>query len=198
MTSLVIRIGLLTLVFASILSWVYDITEDQIAAQKAQFEEAQKVAALKTTPYDSPLIQSSHALTVDDLPDPATISLAYWDQKPQAALIEVVTPDGYSGDIRLLIALSYEGSLIGISVLEHRETPGLGDAIEASKSPWISQFNGESLATTPYDGWMNYRRLGTFDTISSATITSDAVITAIGNTLEAYQRQREQVWSPSP
>ena len=198
MSGLVIRIGLLTLVFASVLSWVYDSTKDQIAAQKAQFQEAQKTAALKTTPYDSPLVKSNHALVVNDLPEPATIFLAYLDQSPQAALVEVVTPDGYSGDIRLLIALTYQGSLIGVSVLEHKETPGLGDAIEAQKSPWIFQFKGKSLITTPYDEWMNYRRLSTFDTISSATITSDAVIKAIGNTLVAYQSHREQVWRLSP
>ncbi|HAD09787.1 MAG TPA: electron transporter RnfG, partial [Porticoccaceae bacterium] len=48
-----------------------------------------------------------------------------------------VAPDGYSGDIRLIVGINRDGTIAGVRVLDHRETPGLGDKIDLKKSDWI-------------------------------------------------------------
>ena len=114
--------------------------------------------------------------------------------KPVALLADVTTPNGYSGDIRLLVGVAPDGEVLGVRVLDHRETPGLGDAIERQRSDWIRQFSGRSLGAPPADQWAADKRGGTFDTLSSATITSSAVIQAVKNVLAWYADNRDNAF----
>ncbi len=102
----------------------------------------------------------------------------------QALLLEAVAPDGYNGDIRLLVGVDAEGQVIGVRVVEHRETPGLGDPIEIERSPWITGFDGRSLSDPAADAWRVRRDGGAFDQLAGATITPRAVVGAVRHTLE--------------
>lgn len=186
---------LLTFVFAGALSGVHWLTEDRIEQNK-QAHIAQQLASLLPGGFFDPPLQTleNPFILAEDQP-PATVHLAYQNQTPKAALIDWTTPDGYNGDIRLVIAIDPDGELIAVRVLEHRETPGLGDAIEHTKSDWISQFSGRSLNNPTPDRWQADRLGGEFDTISSATITSTAVIEAIALTLEIYEQERDTLWA---
>ncbi|MGI9211954.1 MAG: RnfABCDGE type electron transport complex subunit G [Methylococcaceae bacterium] len=98
-----------------------------------------------------------------------------------ALLAEEVAPDGYNGTIKLLIGINMEGRLLGVRVMSHRETPGLGDWIDEDKSNWIRQFAGLSLDDPKR--WAVKRDGGDFDQFAGATITPRAVVKAVRNTL---------------
>ena len=99
-------------------------------------------------------------------------------------LVEAVAPDGYSGDIRLLVGVDAAGTVLGVRVLEHRETPGLGDAIDGARSGWITQFAGRSLGDPAPSRWRVEREGGDFDQLAGATVSARAVIDAVRRTLQ--------------
>jgi len=119
------------------------------------------------------------------------------NSEPTAVILAPVAPDGYSGDIRLLVAIRYDGTLAGVRVLSHRETPGLGDGIEAERSPWIQQFAGKSLRNPDDAGWKVRRDGGKFDQLTGATITSRAVVKAVYRALQFYASHREELFEPA-
>jgi len=106
---------------------------------------------------------------------------------PLALLVPVVAPDGYSGPIRLIVGVHRDGRLTGVRVLEHRETPGLGDRIEARKSDWIESFRGRALGDPPAEGWTVKPDGGAFDAFTGATITPRAVVRAVYRALAWFE-----------
>ena len=119
------------------------------------------------------------------------------DGKPVAAIIECIAPDGYSGKVRLLVAVMHDGTLAGVRATEHMETPGLGDAIDTQKSDWILQFNHKSLHNPDLKNWKVKRDGGAFDQITSATITSRAVVKATRNALEYFKQHKDEIFKPA-
>ncbi len=106
-----------------------------------------------------------------------------------------VAPDGYSGEIRLLVGVLADGSISGVRVLAHRETPGLGDPIEIERSDWITGFNGRSLGNPVLAQWDVARYGGDFDAFTGATITPRAVVRAVKNTLIYFAQNRERIFA---
>ncbi len=104
---------------------------------------------------------------------------------------EVVAPDGYSGPIRLLVGVRPDGVLTGVRVIEHRETPGLGDGIVRNQA-WIASFVGRSLANAR---WEVKKYGGDFDQFTGATITPRAVVHAVGKALAFFAAHREAIVS---
>jgi len=109
------------------------------------------------------------------------------------ALAYRVTGQGYAGEIELILGLDSDGKILGVRVLSHAETPGLGDKIEERKSGWILGFNGLSLENTPPAQWAVIKDGGRFDQFSGATITPRGVIKAIRQGLDFYQRNRGEL-----
>ena len=195
MSPTLLRALVLTIAFAGLLSWVHTQTRDRIAMEQLHFEQSQLASVLPATSYDAPLKRATFSLPMTNSDHPSPVYLAYQGGQPKAALIEITTSKGYSGDIKLLLAVSVEGVVLGVRVLEHKETPGLGDAIEHTKSDWLNQFVGQERALGTHRRWRADRLGGDFDTLSSATITSSAVIEAIALGLDAYTIYRDQIWS---
>lgn len=117
---------------------------------------------------------------------------------PVAAVLAPVAPDGYNGNIRLLVAINLDGTLAGVRVVQHRETPGLGDGIETSNSDWILGFNGKSLDNPGKDGWKVKRDGGEFDQFTGATITPRAVVKAVHNALLYYRIHGHELFEGHP
>ncbi|HEX9875454.1 MAG TPA: electron transport complex subunit RsxG [Gammaproteobacteria bacterium] len=115
--------------------------------------------------------------------------------RPVAALFATVAPRGYSGPIQLLVGVAADGSLTGVRVLSHRETPGLGDAIEIGKSAWIEGFRGASLADPAPADWAISKHGGEFDSITGATVTPTAVIEAVRDTLIYFRDHKDELFS---
>lgn len=125
---------------------------------------------------------------------PVTAWRARSNGEPVAIIFKVVAPDGYSGPIELLVGIYTDGSLAGVRVVKHNETPGLGDGIETRKSDWILQFDGKSLAQPPGDQWKVKRDGGTFDQMTGATITPRAIVKAVKKALEYYDEHKEELF----
>lgn len=96
-----------------------------------------------------------------------------------AVLMEMATNSGYNGTIKLLVAVCADGVVLGSRVIEHHETPGLGDRIELDRSDWMNSFVDKSLSNVPTNGWRVSRDGGEFDQFTGATITPRAVVRAV-------------------
>lgn len=127
--------------------------------------------------------------------EPTRVYRARWRGGDRAVAFRLVAPDGYSGAIRLLMAVRADGVVSGVRVIGHRETPGLGDTIEARRSDWILGFTGLSR-TDPHDAaWGVKRDGGHFDQFTGATITPRAVVKAVHNGLLFFDRHRAQLFN---
>ena len=125
---------------------------------------------------------------------PVTVFRARRHGQPVAAAFATTAPDGYSGDIRLLIAVRANGTLAGVRVVEHHETPGLGDRIDKGKSDWIEGFAGQSLNYPPESSWLIRRDGGAFDQFAGATITPRAVVTQVRETLRVFRDRQSELF----
>ena len=110
-------------------------------------------------------------------------------------LFASVAPHGYNAAIGLLIGVSPAGAVTGVRAVRHRETTGLGDAIDAAKSDWIEQFTGKTLAAPAAALWAVEQDDGEFDSITGATVTSRAVVTAVKNTLLYFEQHRDELYA---
>lgn len=104
-----------------------------------------------------------------------------------------VTGQGYAGDISLILGIHPDGELIGVRVLSHAETPGLGDRIEEKKDNWILGFNGHSLQNTTDTQWHVKKDGGQFDQFSGATITPRGVVKAVHDGLIFFNEHRDEL-----
>lgn len=141
---------------------------------------------------DTRLLPASDLLGTDD---DSTVYRARLRGEPVAAIFRSIAPDGYSGKIHLLVGVYIDGSLAGVRVVKHAETPGLGDAIEIRKSPWINNFSGKSLVNPSQDRWRVKRDGGDFDQFTGATITPRAVVAAVRNTLLYYRQNADMIFN---
>ena len=125
---------------------------------------------------------------------PVNVYRARKNNKPVAVIINSVAPDGYSGNIELLVAININSTLAGVRVVHHKETPGLGDAIEEKRSDWITKFKQRSLTNPDKKGWAVKRDGGEFDQFTGATITPRAIVKAVYNTLRYYKENRDSLY----
>lgn len=174
------------------------MTAPRIAANEQAYLERSLAPVLEGVEYDGMLSESTiiieppHELPGDD---DVPVYRVYADGSPVAALFVVTARGGFSGPIRLLIGVDARGTVTGVRVLEHRETPGLGDLIEAGKSDWILQFSGRSLTDPAPPGWAIRRDGGEFDQLTGATITPRAVIRGIEETLLFFRDNTDAVFA---
>ena len=115
-------------------------------------------------------------------------------RRPVAVLMIVTASGGYNGDIRLLIGIDTDGRVLGVRVISHRETPGLGDPIELEKSDWILGFNQKSLRQPEPPGWAVKKDGGQFDQFTGATISPRAVVKAVHNTLKYFAENQQSLF----
>ena len=193
-----LTLGLIGLVAALLLTGVHLLTQARITEENQRRALASLQQLLPPERYNNALVEDQFTARIAGLSGAATIYRARFDGEPVALLADVVTSQGYSGDIRLLIGVDVSGTVLGVRALNHRETPGLGDRIELQRSDWIRQFDGRSLGDSAADQWRSNRRGGDFDTLSSATITSNAVIEAVRDVLRWYEAEQQRAFETPP
>jgi electron transport complex protein RnfG len=106
---------------------------------------------------------------------------------------KVTAPDGYSGNIDIMVGIRPDGSVVGIEILTHAETPGLGDKIEDES--FKKQFRGKRLDNI---NWGVKKDGGEFDQITGATISPRAVVKAVHAGLTFYRKHRNDVIGEQP
>ena len=183
---------------AALVSTTYVLTRDRIAANEQAWLEQSLTPALAGLFFEGGVSESMLIIPAPhDLPgdDDVIVYRVYAEEQPVAALFAVTARDGYAGPIRVLIGVQYDGAVTGVRILEHRETPGLGDRIVSGRSDWVFQFDGHSLGDPDAEGWSIKRDGGQFDQISGASITPRAVITALRETLIYFDAHREDLFA---
>lgn len=115
--------------------------------------------------------------------------------QPVALILNPVVPNGYAGPIELLVSVLHDGTIGGVRVLSHHETPGLGDQIEEAKSDWVFGFDGKSLGQPPLEDWGVKRDGGAFDQFTGATITPRAIVGAVKNVPIYVQSQGDGLYN---
>jgi len=198
----VLTTGLLLATFAVIgtglVAFTYDMTKERIekAQQQALLESLHSVVPPEI--HDNELIDDQINVTSQrylGAKEPLPIFRARENGKPIAAILTAVAPDGYNGNIKLLIGVGYEGEILGVRVLDHRETPGLGDAIEIRRSEWIKEFDGKSTNNVEQKKWRVKKDGGEFDQLTGATITPRAIVKAVFKALNYYQLNRDMIFN---
>lgn len=190
-------LALFTLAGISFLLITQYITADPI-------KKAEKQVLLKTIDQILPKTQYNNDLFTDTISvtdpkhlgtdEPVTIYRARLNQKPVAVIMKVIATEGYSGKIHIITGIYQDGTLAGVRVLKHRETPGLGDKVEIRKTDWILGFNGEKLRPDQQYYWRVKKDGGHFDQFTGATITPRAIVKAVKNALHFVQQQGDRLY----
>ena len=181
---------------AALLSGTFSLTHPAIERSEQAEKRVLVAQTLPSDSFDNDLIRDARPLPADALLGLKRPGLFYPASKSgqvNAVVLEAVAPDGYSGEIRLLIGILADGRVAGVRVTAHRETPGLGDYIELARSPWIKQFEQLSLDTVPPGQWKVRKDGGRFDYRAGATITPRAVIKAVHKALEYFAAHRTEL-----
>jgi electron transport complex protein RnfG len=198
-----LRTGAILFVFAlvatAVLAFTYDRTEPTITRSQQANTLALLNQVLPATLYDNDLLSSQTSIPADDLlgtRQPSSLWIAQRAGTVTAVVLEAIAPDGYSGNIHLLVGIDLDGRITGVRVTTHRETPGLGDYIHRTKSPWIDQFAGKTLIEPEPKHWKVVKDGGRFDARAGATISPRAVVKAVKGALEYFARHRTEFVAP--
>lgn len=194
-----LALGLFAVVGTGIVALTFSNTRTQIEANEREaLLEKLHVLIPPAAVDNDPLSDSIEITSRPQLgtTQPVTVYRMRKQGKPVAAVFTpVVAPDGYSGPIKLLVAVRYDGRLAGVRVLAHHETPGLGDPIEETRSSWILHFTGRSLSDPEPSKWKVKKDRGVFDQFTGATITPRAVVKAVYNCLQYFAANRGNIFA---
>jgi len=125
---------------------------------------------------------------------PTTIYQAWQGKTPVAVAFSIISNEGYSGEIKLLIAIRENGHIFGVRVISHKETPGLGDKIELAKDEWILGFNDKHLIESVTTPWKVKKDGGSFDQFTGATITPRAIVNAVYKALDYFNHNKNKLF----
>jgi electron transport complex protein RnfG len=186
------------IVFTALLAGAYRLTRPAILATAAAEKMKLIAEVLPAQAYDNDPLAAAVEIANDPRLANGAATTGYRATRggaPSAIVLEATAPDGYAGRIRLLLAIDRELHVLGVRVLEHKETPSLGDYIEAKKDrnkarPWITQFDGLSFASRPAADWKVKKDGGAFDAYAGATVTPRAVVKAVARTLQFVEAEQ--------
>ncbi len=191
-------LGLFAVAGTTLVAVTEHATRNAIRANERALLLRNLYALLPADELDNDIASDTLRVPADELLDRDAPTLVYRARRagePVAAIFNPVAPNGYSGRIHLLVGVYVDGRVAGVRVVKHAETPGLGDAIEVRKSPWITTFAGRSLGDPPLDAWAVKRDGGAFDQLTGATITPRAVVEAVRDTLLYYRRNADMIFA---
>ena len=154
-------------------------------------------ALLPAERLDNDIVNDTLLITASPLLGTETDSPVYRARlrgDPVAVVFNSIAPNGYSGKIHLLVGVYFDGSIAGVRAIKHAETPGLGDALEIQKSPWVLDFDTKSLDNPSRGHWSVKRDGGVFDQFTGATITPRAVVQAVKNALLYYEKNADTLF----
>ncbi len=176
----VVTLTVIAVLCAGLVAAVRAISVERIDANIAERRLARYSAVLADLRYDS--IDLEPALVIAGTSEDTALGIrgVYFDEALRGMLIET-TSVGYAGPIRLLIGIDTDRRILGVRVLSHKETPGLGDYIDERRSPWIHQFAVHAYANA--ERWQLRAVGGEFDGMTGATVTARAVVRGIGAAL---------------
>lgn len=183
------------IVFTALMAGTYALTKDIVLGNEKAAKVALIAQVLPAGSFDNDILQDavpqdSAAQKQLNSEADAQIYRAKKGGNTIAVVVETIAPDGYSGKIKLLVGVAKDGQVLGVRVVAHKETPGLGDYIDVAKSDWIKKFDGKSLTAPQAEQWKVKKDGGEFDYTAGATISPRAVVKAVKNTLDFVVAQQ--------
>ncbi|WP_455222635.1 electron transport complex subunit RsxG [Kaarinaea lacus] len=197
----VLQVGLLlaasALTGTGVMAITHYHTRDRIEENQRQVLIRSLISVLPHVQYDNDLVND--VITVIDTKSlgsekPLSVYRARYASEPRAAIITSIAPNGYNGPIKIIVGITYDGVISGVRVVDHRETPGLGDAIDAERSDWATEFSGKSSRNTSESQWQVKKDGGVFDQFTGATITPRAVVSAVRKSLQYFDAHRDDLF----
>ena len=179
----------------------FESTEEKIEANEKAILLKNLNNIIPTDIHSNNLLENQLIVPIDSMLDSKaagdkkmTIYRAWQGKKPIAIAFPIIAYDGYNGEIKLLIAIHSSGNILGVRVISHKETPGLGDKIEIAKSDWILGFNQKSLTDPKTKQWKVKKDGGIFDQFTGATITPRAIVNGVYKALDYFNNNRDKVF----
>jgi electron transport complex protein RnfG len=193
-----LTLAFIAAICTTLVAATYQWTREPIEENRQALLEQSLTPALANVMFDGNVTESMLVLEAPHgLPgtDDAIVYRVYSGADPVAALFAVTARNGYAGPIRILLGVRYDGEVSGVRILEHRETPGLGDRIVSTRSDWVFQFDGRALGNPPVEDWALRTDGGEFDQLTGASVTPRAIIQAIRETLLYFDANRESLFA---
>lgn len=181
------------LIITTLLAVTNYSTRSLVAKNEKQQREKIFLEILPAHNYDYPLDHFQLQIVDSNTQLRRICYIAVLNGTPVATVITATAADGYTGKIELLVGIMADGTVSGVRVTKHSETPGLGDAIELHRSQWIKTFDGRSLTSPTESGWALRKDNGAFDQFTGATITPRAVVNEVKNTLLFFKQHKTQI-----
>ena len=188
-----ILLGGTAFVFGVLITFAHITTHDDIALRLQEDMLASLHQVLPPTIYDNKPLDDTLTLKPDG---PNQAGLKIYRARKAGKIVGVafeITGTGYGGAIEIIMGVDKDGKILGVRVISHHETPGLGDKIELSKSDWITKFKGLFFGNPKKDKWKVKKDGGYFDQFTGATITPRGVVKAIKHGLELFEKNRSQI-----
>ncbi|MBU3695798.1 electron transport complex subunit RsxG [Dechloromonas sp.] len=185
-----VLLGVFALLASGALAWASSATGEAIAAAEAKDLRDSLSEVLPQGMADNDFLKDTVDLKNGE--KTVTIYRARKEGVVKAALFKVAER-GYAGDIQVLMAVDSDGKTLGVRVLKHSETPGLGDKIEVKKDPWVKGFDGKSLGDPAPDKWAVKKDGGIFDQFAGATITPRAVVKAVKGGMDFFTAHKAEI-----
>lgn len=192
-------LALFAIACTALIALVNFLTKDIIIEQEQQQLVLTLSSIIDPSKHDNSINQTCIVIEDEQLGTlPQKAYLATNNNTPVAAAITTTAPDGYNGNIFLLVAMNYDGTISGVRTIKHQETPGLGDKVELRKSQWILDFNGKKILEEIDNRWAVAKDGGMFDQFTGATITPRAVVNAVKRTAMYFNQHKANLFGTAP
>lgn len=195
-----ILLGVAVLITSAVLIFVDLRTRHEITLRLQEDLKSKLAQVVPPSMYDNQILKDTVTIHGKDVSGKPYNTIFYRARK-HGKIVAFAFPAvayGYSGEIDLIVGVDTTGKVLGVRVIAHSETPGLGDKIEADKSNWIFSFTGKSLKNPPPDKWLVKKDGGVFDQFTGATITPRGVVAGIKYGLENFKAHRAELLQDSP
>ena len=193
-------LGLFAILSTAIIAGTYLSAKEMIDKNIRMAEERALLEIIPKSRHNNSMLEDAHRINDSDslgLRSEKQYYIARQDGEPVAVIFPATAREGYTGDIDMIIGINIDGTVAGVRVLSHRETPGLGDAIDIKKSPWINSFINKSLVNPTVDLWKVKKDKGVFDQFTGATITPRAVTKTVLQTLQYFNQHQQAILKQS-
>ncbi|MFT6916763.1 MAG: electron transport complex protein RnfG [Motiliproteus sp.] len=194
-----LALGAFAVLTAGAIALTQSATEDRITHNR---EQARAKALFQIVPqeqHDNDLIHDSYRLDQSaslGYEQPVELFLARRDGRVHTVILPVIASEGYSGNIELIVGIHSDESVAGVRILNHQETPGLGDKVDIKKSDWVLSFNGTRLQGDNDPDWAVKKDGGRFDQFTGATITPRAVVNGVRQAILTFRQHRVALLQP--
>jgi len=187
-------LGIFGLITGILLSVTYEKTKNKIAESERKVAQKIYFEIIPVERHDNDILSDTTDIPEEYLSllgvKKGKINLVRKNNQLVAIIVPITSSNGYSGDIKMLVGINVNGTIAATRVLSHKETVGLGDKLDLSKSDWILSFNGKSLTNPKPELWKLKKDGGYFDQFTGATITPKAVVSQVLNALVYYEKDK--------